>query len=88
MVNALWEYLLVLHQLTNQHKKTLDPSNKYLKYTSIGFQMIATIGIGAGIGYFIDSKTNNQKHLYTAFITLIFVGIALYQVIKSVINDK
>jgi F0F1-type ATP synthase assembly protein I len=50
--------------------------------------MIATIGIGAGIGYFIDMKTHNQKHLYTAFITLLFVGIALYQVIKSVINDK
>jgi hypothetical protein len=50
--------------------------------------MIATIGIGAGIGYFIDTKTHNQKHLYTAFITLLFVGIALYQVIKSVINDK
>lgn len=50
--------------------------------------MIATIGIGAFIGYYLDKKNNNPKHLYTAFSTLIFVFIALYNAIKSVLNDK
>ncbi len=66
----------------------MDSSNKYLKYTSLAFQMIATIGIGAFIGYYLDGKYKSERHLFTASITLIFVGIALYNAIKSVINDK
>lgn len=50
--------------------------------------MIATIGIGAFIGYYLDGKYKSERHLFTASITLIFVGIALYNAIKSVINDK
>ena len=88
MVNAAWGPFLLLQRTKGSKLLILDSSNKYLRFTSLGFQMIVIIGIGAAIGYFIDQKTNNTKHLYTAFITLLFVVIALYTAIKSIINDK
>lgn len=66
-------------------KKTV---NNAVKYSAIGFQMIATIGLLSFIGYKIDKYRNAKTLIFTAIFGLIGVGIALYQVIKEVTKEK
>ena len=58
----------------------------YLKYSSLGFQMAITIGLGAWLGTYLDEKYKTEKPYYTIAIVLIAIFIALYQVIKEVMQ--
>lgn len=62
-----------------------DGSNKYLKYTSIGFQMLGTILLGVLLGLFLDNKLGTEK-IFTAIFSLVFVVISLYLVLKEFIQ--
>ncbi len=67
-----------------------EPENEassFVKYSSIGFQMLATIGLFAFVGYKIDEHQNNSKPIITAILSLIGVVISLYQVVKQ-LNKK
>ena len=57
--------------------------NAAAKYSAIGFQMIATIGLLTFIGYKIDEHRNSTSKIITALFALAGVGIALYQAIKQ-----
>lgn len=67
--------------IENKEKQSL---NKYIKYSGIGFQMIATIGAFTWLGYYLDGVNDNEKLLYTAILALIGVAISIYVVIRSV----
>jgi len=56
------------------------------KYSAIGFQMIATIGLFTFIGYKIDESRASKNHLFTAILGLLGVCLALYQVIRQVLK--
>lgn len=58
--------------------------NAAAKYSAIGFQMIATIGLLTFIGYKIDEHRNSETKIITAMFALAGVGIAIYQVIRQV----
>ena len=60
-----------------------SPMNAYAKYSSLGFQMIAIIGVFAYAGYKIDSSAQHQVKWVTAVLSLIGVFISLYIVIVS-----
>jgi F0F1-type ATP synthase assembly protein I len=60
----------------------------YAKYSAIGFQMIAIIGVFTYAGYKIDENRESKTPIYTAFFSLTGVFIALYLVIRSVKNLK
>ncbi|MEX2588908.1 MAG: AtpZ/AtpI family protein [Chitinophagales bacterium] len=64
--------------------------DNYLKFSAIGFQMVAVVLIGFGIGWYIDSKLNTDKPYAALAFTLIFVFIAMYLVIKELqsMNNK
>ena len=62
------------------------PLNSYAKYSAVGFQMIAIIGLFTFIGYKIDASTNHQTKWVTALLSLVGVFISLYIVIRSVKN--
>jgi len=64
----------------NSEKKV----NSAVKYSTIGFQMIATIGLLTFIGYKIDEHRQSKTNLITAAFALAGVGIALYQAIRQV----
>lgn len=64
-----------------------SPTNSFVKYSSIGFQMLATIGLFAFIGYKIDEHQHNEKPIVTAILSLVGVLISLYQVVKQ-LNKK
>jgi F0F1-type ATP synthase assembly protein I len=60
-----------------------NKATNYVKYTGIAFQMLATIGVFAFVGYQIDRYAGNQKLIYTAILGVIGVVASLYQVIRS-----
>jgi len=67
-------------------KNNKPKQSAYLKYSSLGFQMAITIGLGAWLGTFLDEKYKTEKPYYTIAIILLSIAIALYQVIKDVID--
>ena len=53
--------------------------------------MLATIALGVFIGYKLDEKFPNKHNLYTVIFSLLFIGVALYSVIRQVskiTNDR
>jgi ATP synthase protein I len=60
-----------------------NPLNAYAKYSSLGFQMIAIIGIFTYAGYKIDEAAHHQVKWVTAALSLTGVFISLYIVIVS-----
>ncbi|HVV54549.1 MAG TPA: AtpZ/AtpI family protein [Mucilaginibacter sp.] len=57
--------------------------NAYAKYTGVGFQMIAIIGIFTFAGYKIDQSAGHHTKWVTAILSLAGVGISMYVVISS-----
>lgn len=70
----------------NDEQKEKKSAN-FVKYTGMGFQMLATIGIFAFAGYKIDQYRNADKMIFTALLGLLGVIISLYQVIRQ-LNSK
>ncbi|HYK77775.1 MAG TPA: AtpZ/AtpI family protein [Daejeonella sp.] len=62
--------------------------NSYVKYSAMGFQMIAIIGICTFIGYKIDENRHAHHLLVTALFSLIGVALALFLIIRSVKNNQ
>ena len=71
------------NQEPNSKKKQFD---NYLRYSFIGFQMVAIVLIGIGIGYFIDEKLNTEKPYASLISTLLFVFFAMYSAVKDLKN--
>ena len=57
--------------------------NNYAKFSGIGFQMIAIIGIFTYAGYKIDESAHHTTKWVTAICSLTGVFISLYVIIKS-----
>jgi len=76
--------LINLHMAKDEQDKDENPANGYLKYSGIGFQMIAIIGAFTYAGYKIDQAGNHQTKWVTAILSLTGVFISLYVVIRSV----
>ena len=66
-----------------QDENDRNPLNAYAKYSSLGFQMIAIIGVFTYAGYKIDESAHHQVKWVTAVLSLAGVFISLYIVIVS-----
>ena len=66
-----------------QDENDRNPLNAYAKYSGLGFQMIAIIGVFTYAGYKIDAAANHQVKWVTAVLSLTGVFISLYIVIVS-----
>ncbi len=64
-----------------------EQSKKYLKYSSLAFQMLSPILIGVLLGKYLDTKYNGEG-LYLALVSVFSVLIAIYLGIKDLINPK
>ncbi|MDP9077961.1 MAG: AtpZ/AtpI family protein [Bacteroidota bacterium] len=62
------------------------PVNNYIKFTGMGFQMIATIGLFTYAGYKIDESAHHTTKWVTAVLSLVGVFVSLYLVVRSVKN--
>ena len=66
-----------------QDENDRNPLNAYAKYSGLGFQMIAIIGVFTYAGYKIDESAHHQVKWVTAVLSLTGVFISLYIVIVS-----
>ncbi|WP_343533649.1 AtpZ/AtpI family protein [Pedobacter sp.] len=64
------------------------PAFSYAKYTGLAFQMMATIGVFAFIGYKIDEHQGIENFLFTALLGIVGVAASLYQVVRSLSKNK
>ncbi|GAA3777300.1 hypothetical protein GCM10022271_06900 [Corallibacter vietnamensis] len=67
-------------------QKPKQQYNKYIRFTTIAIQMGVTIYLGSELGAWLDVKFNNTNQLYYKIVTLLSVFIAMYAVIKQVLN--
>ena len=61
----------------------MKTNNKYLKFTSVAFQMIFIIAGGALLGRFLDGEEGN---IYTIVLSSSGVVIGMYLVIKEALD--
>ncbi|WP_026463442.1 AtpZ/AtpI family protein [Adhaeribacter aquaticus] len=61
-----------------------DQLKPYLKYSGLGFQMIATLILAAYAGMKLDEYFQNKNPWYTIGLMLAGVLASMYMVIKSV----
>ena len=64
-------------------KKPKQP-NKFIQLSGIGLQMGATIFLGAYAGKWLDQKYPSEKNWFTIGLTLLAVGISLFNVLRQV----
>ena len=68
---------------SKSNEEDQKPLKQYLKYSTIGFQMIATILVGVFIGDWLDQKFNNTNKLYTIICSLLAIFLALYLALRD-----
>ncbi|MBY0543324.1 MAG: AtpZ/AtpI family protein [Sphingobacteriaceae bacterium] len=66
----------------------IKEASNFAKYTGVAFQMLATIGLMAFIGYKIDENRGSKQQIFTAIFGLIGVIVSLVQVVRSLNKDK
>lgn len=74
----------------NPKKKLPNRENlsNYAKYTGIAFQMIVIILAGVFLGVKMDKWFHTRDPIFTAVVTLLFVIIAIYTVIKDLLRKN
>jgi hypothetical protein len=68
----------------NEPNKSDNGMSDYAKYSALGFQMIAIIGIFTYAGYKIDQGAHHATKWVTALLSLTGVFVSFYVVIRSV----
>ncbi|MEX0983127.1 MAG: AtpZ/AtpI family protein [Bacteroidales bacterium] len=62
--------------------------NDYIRYTGMGFQMLAVIGLFTWVGIKLDEKWSLEKPVFTAILAMIGVIIGIYSALKDFIQKK
>jgi len=57
--------------------------SKFAKFSGLGFQMAAIIGIGVYAGVWLDEKYPNKYKAYTIIFSLVFVCLSMFQSIRQ-----
>jgi hypothetical protein len=64
------------------------PYNNYLKYSSLGIQLLAAIGIFGWLGYLLDKQLRIQFPAFMLTFGFLAFGGMLYQVYRSIKSDN
>lgn len=67
-------------------EKDSSGMKSYAKYSSVAFQMIASVGVMAALGWYLDGYLELEKNYLTALFSLIGVLAGLYLVLKEIIS--
>lgn len=61
------------------------PKNKenWLVFVQMGLQMALTIGLGTWAGYWLDGRMANKNPIATIILSLLAIGVSLYNVIRQ-----
>ncbi|WP_375416255.1 AtpZ/AtpI family protein [uncultured Hymenobacter sp.] len=64
-----------------------DRLRAFAKYSGIAFQMLATIGLSAWLGTWLDGHYHTRNPWFTISLMLLGLLAALYQVIRSLTKE-
>ena len=85
----LYHLIMAAKKLPTKIKDLGNNSLKsYYTYAGMGFQMVAIIGLFTIVGIKIDKKLESSSPIFTAIFAFLGVCLALYHVIRSVLNSK
>ena len=73
-------------------KPTPDPNGSdrlraFARYSGIGVQMLAIIGLSTWLGLWLDQHYHTQNPWFTIVLMLLGLGAALYNVIRSLTRE-
>lgn len=71
----------------NKPPSEKKPVKNFLRYSGLGFQMLATILLGVLIGQGLDYYVELNKPWFTVVFTVLFVLIALFNVVREIIKE-
>ena len=74
--------------MKNEFKEDKKEVNGYLKYSGIGFQIMAICGAGFFIGYQLDKWLHTPQPYFTLVFSLVFIVLALYTGLKDFAKKK
>jgi len=64
-------------------QKNQKPSNSFLKYSSLGLQLVAGIGLAAWLGHWLDNYLQWKFPVFLLSFVFISFGGMIYQLYKS-----
>ena len=62
----------------------MKKNKDWIKYSNLGFQIIVTLLLFGGIGYYLDTITSNLAPLFLIIGLLVGVAVALYSLWKTI----
>jgi F0F1-type ATP synthase assembly protein I len=62
------------------------PINSYLRYSGLGFQLAATIGVGAFLGIELDKWLKTSKPLFTMGCSILFLVAGFYLAFRDLLK--
>jgi hypothetical protein len=68
----------------DREKKT---TNKFIKYSGLGIQMLGTIGIAAWLGFKLDAYLKFQFPVFLLSFVFLSFGGTLYQLYRTIDKD-
>ncbi len=63
--------------------KKKQPDYSYMRYASMGTQMLVIIGLGVFGGYYLDKYLEFKIPVFTLTLSLLSVAVAIYLSIKD-----
>ena len=60
----------------------------YAFYSGLGVQLMVTILLFAGIGYYLDEQYLSMKPLFTIIFTLLGIAIGLITIIRQILRKQ
>jgi F0F1-type ATP synthase assembly protein I len=64
-----------------------DNSNSFLKYSSLGLQMLVTLGVGAWLGLKLDQYFELQFPVFLITFVFVLFGGIMYQLYRTLNKD-
>lgn len=68
--------------------KKLKTTNNYLKYSSLGLQLLAVMGVFGWLGYELDRYLKIKFPAFMLLFGFVAFGGMMYQVYKSINRDN
>ncbi len=76
------------NQSNTPKKKQPDESNAYMRYATMGTQMLVIIGLGVFGGYKLDKWLEFKIPVFTLVLSLLSVAAAIYLSVKDLYRKK
>lgn len=77
-----------INQPNSPKKNQPDSRNAYMRYASMGTQMLVIIGLGVFGGYKLDKWLEWKVPVFTLVLSMLSVFVAIYLTVKDLIRKK